>query len=144
GRAKLIFPLLGGRIISRADAGFTEADELIELPSSVRFFAGGDNSVRGYAYESLGPTNDDGDVVGGRHLLTGSIEYDHLFLPSWSAAIFIDGGNAFDTVDTFEALYGYGVGIRWRSPIGPIRLDVAGPSDQRDAFRIHVSMGPDL
>ena len=144
GRAKLIFPLLGGRVISRADVGVTEADELVELPSSVRFFAGGDASVRGYAYESLGPTNDDGDVVGGRHLLTGSVEYDHLFLPSWSAAIFVDGGNAFDTLDTFEAVYGYGVGIRWRSPIGPIRLDVARPSDQRDAFRIHVSMGPDL
>src|SRR5690606_4308455 len=116
GRARLIFPLPGGRLLTRADIGVTEADELIELPTSVRFFAGGDASVRGYAYESLGPTNSDGDVVGGRHLLTGSVEYDYRFLPSWSAAVFVDGGNAFDTLDGFEPVYGYGVGIRWRSP----------------------------
>lgn len=144
GRARLIFPALGGRILTRADLGVTEADELVQLPTSVRFFAGGDASVRGYAYESLGPVNDDGEVIGGRHMLTGSIEYDYLFRPSWSVAVFADGGNAFDTVDSFEPVYGFGVGIRWRSPIGPIRLDVARPTDHRDNFRIHVSMGPDL
>ena len=144
GRARLIFPALGGRILTRADLGVTEADELVELPTSVRFFAGGDASVRGYAYESLGPVNDDGEVIGGRHMFTGSIEYDYLFLPSWSVAVFADGGNAFDTVDSFEPVYGFGVGIRWRSPIGPIRLDVARPTDHSDNFRIHVSMGPDL
>ena len=144
GRAKAVMPFLGGRVLTRVEGGATEADEVVELPTSVRFFAGGDNSVRGYGYQRLGPRNDDGDVIGGRHLLAGSIEYDYLFLPSWAVAVFVDAGNAYDTLNDFEALYGYGLGVRWRSPIGPIRIDVARPSDGRDAFRLHVSMGPDL
>lgn len=142
---KVIQPLLAkGRIMARVDVGTTLTDEVTTLPSSVRFFAGGDHSVRGYGYRRLGPKDNNGDVIGGRHKLTGSLEYDYLFAPSWAGAIFIDGGNAYDTLNDFEALYGYGVGVRWRSPIGPIRLDIARPSDKREAFRIHVSMGPDL
>ena len=144
GRAKAIMPLLGGRILTRVEGGATEAEEVVELPTSVRFFAGGDNSVRGYGYQRLGPRNDDGDVIGGRHLLAGSIEYDYLFLPSWAVAVFVDAGNAYDTLNDFEALYGFGLGVRWRSPIGPIRIDIARPSDGRDPFRLHISMGPDL
>lgn len=144
GRGKYIMPLFGGRLLARTEVGLTHADEVVRLPSSVRFFAGGDNSVRGYSYQSLGPRNNRGDVIGGRHLLTGTVEYDHLFLPQWAWAVFVDGGNAFDKLDDFDTVYGYGLGIRWRSPIGPIRLDVARPSDGRDNFRIHVSMGTDL
>lgn len=145
GYGKVIQPLLKkGRIMARLDIGTTLADDVIVLPTSVRFFAGGDHSVRGYGYQRLGPKNDDGDVIGGRHKLTGGIEYDYLFAPSWAWAVFVDAGNAYDTLDDFEALYGYGAGVRWRSPIGPIRLDIARPSDKREAFRIHVSMGPDL
>lgn len=145
GYGKVIQPLLEkGRIMARVEVGTTLADEVTVLPSSVRFFAGGDHSVRGYGYRRLGPKNSAGDVIGGRHKLTGGIEYDYMFAQSWAWAAFIDAGNAYDTLDDFEALYGYGLGIRWRSPIGPIRLDIARPSDKREAFRIHVSMGPDL
>lgn len=144
GNGKIIFPVPGGRLLSRVEIGATRADELVELPSSVRFFAGGDNSVRGYGYQRLGPENDDGDVVGGRHMMVGSIEYDVPFAQRWSLAVFVDGGNAYDKLENFEAAYGVGMGVRWRSPIGPIRLDVAHPSDSRDDFRIHISMGPDL
>jgi len=145
GYGKVIQPLLKkGRIMARIDIGTTLTDKVTVLPSSVRFFAGGDHSVRGYGYQRLGPKNDEGDVIGGRHKLTGGIEYDYLFAPSWAWAVFVDAGNAYDTLDDFETLYGYGAGIRWRSPIGPIRLDIARPSDKREAFRIHVSMGPDL
>jgi len=145
GYGKVIQPLFKkGRIMARVDVGTTLADAVTVLPSSVRFFAGGDHSVRGYGYRRLGPKNSEGDVIGGRHKLTGGIEYDYLFAPSWAWAVFVDAGNAYDTLDDFEALYGYGAGVRWRSPIGPIRLDIARPSDKREAFRIHVSMGPDL
>ncbi|WP_111657066.1 autotransporter assembly complex protein TamA [Isoalcanivorax indicus] len=144
GRAKAVMPFLGGRVLTRVEGGATEADEVIELPTSVRFFTGGDNTVRGYGYQRLGPRNDDGEVIGGRHMVASSIEYDYLFLPSWAVAVFVDAGNAYDTLNDFEALYGYGIGVRWRSPIGPIRIDVARPSDGRDPFRLHVSMGPDL
>lgn len=142
---KVIQPLFSkGRIMARVDVGTTLTDKVTTLPSSVRFFAGGDHSVRGYGYRRLGPKDNHGDVIGGRHKLTGSLEYDYLFAPSWAGAVFIDGGNAYDTLNDFEALYGYGIGVRWRSPIGPIRLDLARPSDKRETFRIHISMGPDL
>ena len=144
GQGKGILPLLGGRILSRLDYGTTSADEVVTLPSSIRFFAGGDHSVRGYGYQRLGPEDDDGNVIGGRHLLVGSVEYDYRILRQWSLAVFVDGGNAFDDYEEYEPAYGYGAGVRWHSPIGPIRLDVARPDDRRDPFRIHISMGMDL
>ncbi len=144
GRIKLIEPLGPGRFITRLDSGTTWVGEFSELPGSVRFFAGGDTSVRGYAYQSLGPTNKDGRVIGGRHLLAGSLEYEYPLIKDFSAAVFVDGGNAFERLDEFDARYGVGAGIRWRSPIGPIRIDFAHPTDSTDRFRLHLSMGADL
>jgi translocation and assembly module TamA len=141
GRAKGVVPLFAGRLLGRVELGTTAADELTELPVSVRFFAGGDNSVRGYDYEELGPTNEQGDVVGGRHLLTGTVEVDWPVVGRWSAAAFLDAGNAFDSFDAYEVYRGVGVGIRWRSPVGAIRVDVARPLRDRDSFRLHISMG---
>jgi translocation and assembly module TamA len=132
------------RVISRLDVGATAMKSFEELPASVRFFAGGDNSVRGYAYQSLGPKDDKGDVVGGRNLLVGSIELERLLLDKWAVALFVDSGNAFDKTHV-DPRTGVGFGIRWRSPVGPIRLDFAHPlTDSKDAFRIHFSMGPEL
>lgn len=144
GRAKLITPLGQGRLLTRADAGTTAVDEFAELPSSVRFFAGGDNSVRGYGYQKLGPTNDDGEVIGGRHFFTASVEAEYPIVGQWSAAVFVDGGNAFERLDDYNAKYGVGAGVRWRSPIGPIRVDIAHPTDGDDSFRLHLTMGMDL
>ncbi|WP_006786805.1 autotransporter assembly complex protein TamA [Thiorhodospira sibirica] len=144
GRAKVIEPLGPGRVIARLDSGTTWVDEFSELPGSVRFFAGGDTSVRGYAYQSLGPSNKDGRIIGGRHLLAGSLEYEYPLVKDFSAAVFVDGGNAFERLDEFDARYGVGAGIRWRSPIGPIRIDIAHPTDSTDHFRLHLSMGADL
>ena len=115
-----------------------------ELPASVRFFAGGDNSIRGYAYQSLGPKDDQGDVVGGRNLLVGSVELERRLLDKWGVALFADSGNAFDRAHV-DPRTGIGIGIRWRSPVGPVRLDIAHPlNDSKDTFRIHFSMGPEL
>ncbi|TPW16918.1 MAG: outer membrane protein, partial [Halothiobacillaceae bacterium] len=113
-----------GRVILRGTAGANFADEFRSLPTSVRFFAGGDQSVRGYRYNSLGPTNDAGDVVGGRGLLLASVEYEHYWSGNWGSALFYDAGNALDSFN--EVLKkGAGIGLRWRSPVGPVRIDLA-------------------
>ncbi|WP_269619057.1 autotransporter assembly complex protein TamA [Zhongshania sp. BJYM1] len=139
---KVILPLLGGRLISRGGLGLTALNDFSELPASLRFFAGGDNSVRGFAYESLGPENSDGEVEGGKHRLTGSIEYDHKVWGEFALATFYDAGNAFDTND-FTFYSSAGLGLRWFSPIGPIRVDFGFPLKD-GGFRFHLSMGPDL
>ncbi|MCW8944896.1 MAG: autotransporter assembly complex protein TamA [Sedimenticola sp.] len=142
--AKWIFPLGAGRLLVRGDTGLTLTEEFNKLPASYRFFAGGDQSVRGYGYQALGPTNSEGRVVGGRYLLSGSVEYEYPIKDDWSAAVFVDAGNALDGWG--EGLkQSAGIGLRWRSPVGPIRLDLAIPEDQsKDDFRIHFSMGADL
>jgi len=132
------------RFLIRGGFGTTETQNFDQLPSSIRFFAGGSQSVRGYGYEELGPTNDSGDVIGGRHLLTGSIEFEHYFNDSWGGAVFLDVGNAFDNLgDDLEE--GAGFGLRWKSPVGPVRIDIANAisTDEQD-WRLHVSIGPDL
>ena len=132
------------RLLLRTSLGLTAKEELAELPASVRFFVGGDRSVRGYEYESLGPTDAAGNVIGGSHLLTGSLEIDRLVKPQWAVAAFVDSGSAFNDSD-IEFSTGAGLGIRWYSPVGPVRLDIAHPFDDPDEdFRIHLSLGPDL
>jgi len=140
--SKLIFPLWGGRVISRGGLGLTILDDFSELPASLRFFAGGDNSVRGFGYETLGPENALGEVVGGKHRITGSIEYDHRVWGDFALATFFDAGNAFDT-NTFTLYESAGLGLRWLSPIGPVRVDFAFPLKD-GGFQFHLSMGPDL
>ncbi|NIW24018.1 MAG: BamA/TamA family outer membrane protein [Gammaproteobacteria bacterium] len=111
----------------------------------MRFFAGGDNSIRGYEFESLGPVDADGDVIGGDRIAVASIEYDFPLSASWSGAVFVDVGNAFTGSD-FEAKKGAGFGFRWQSPVGPIRFDIAWPVDDsvEQGARLHVSLGADL
>ncbi|SFM59635.1 autotransporter secretion outer membrane protein TamA [Ectothiorhodospira mobilis] len=144
GSAKYIRPLGGGRLLLRAELGTTSVDQLEQLPSSLRFFAGGDASVRGYAYQALGPRDADGEVIGGRHLITASVEVDHPVKGPWGVAAFVDGGNTFNRMGDYSPRYGAGVGLRWRSPIGPVRVDLAHPVDGDDAVRLHLSMGMDL
>lgn len=132
------------RVLLRGDFGTTNVAYLDRLPASQRFFAGGDNSVRGYAYEELGPKNDKGEVVGGKHLVVGSVELERRIAGNWSAAVFYDVGNAVNSIGD-ELAAGAGIGLRWNSPVGPIRLDFAWALDKDvDRFRLHVIIGPDL
>ncbi len=145
--AKFIRTLpLGIRVLARADAGTTWVDDFQELPASLRFFAGGDFSVRGYDYKTLGPRDNTGEVVGGDNLLTFSIEADRIIRNNWAVAVFADGGNAFDDYADINLKFGAGAGIRWFSPVGPIRFDLAFPlaNDATDDFRVHVTLSPDL
>jgi len=135
---------LRNRIITRGEFGSTSTSEFEELPSSVRFFSGGAQSVRGYEYQSLGPTDDSGEVVGGRYLVLGSIEFEHYFTDRWGAAVFFDIGNAMDNLDD-DLERGAGFGLRWKSPVGPVRIDLASAiSRDGKPWRLHINIGPDL
>jgi translocation and assembly module TamA len=134
----------GARILARAELGATAKSEFQNLPPSVRFFAGGDNSVRGFKFKSLGPVDENDEVIGGSALLVGSVEYEIPVRERWSVAGFLDSGNAFEG-SNFEPETGAGFGARWHSPVGPIRVDVAWPISQQDSGpRLHISLGPDL
>ncbi|WP_198677932.1 autotransporter assembly complex protein TamA [Aliidiomarina shirensis] len=132
------------RFLSRGEAGTSMSSDFDKIPTSLRFYAGGDTSIRGYSYRSVGPRNDMDEVTGARHLLTGSLEVDYEFRTNWRFAVFVDSGNAFD--DIAEPMKtGAGFGLRWQSPIGPVRIDLAHAfSDPGDAIRLHLTIGPDL
>ncbi|MEO8431097.1 MAG: autotransporter assembly complex family protein [Acidobacteriota bacterium] len=143
--AKVILPLGdSSRIIGRADAGYMATGDFNRLPPRYRYFAGGDQSVRGYAYQALGPLDSEGRVIGGTVLGVASLEYEYRFLPKWGAAVFGDAGNAFDRFSG-SLKKGAGVGARWISPVGPIRVDVGyGFDAPGPGFKLHISIGPDL
>jgi translocation and assembly module TamA len=144
---KLILPLWStARVLMRAEAGWTIKDDFTDLPFSVRYFSGGDTTVRGYAYKSLGPTDDQGNVIGGADKFAGSVEFDQQVWGNWSVAAFVDTGNAFNSFTGASLKTSVGGGIRWYSPLGPIRFDVGVPLDNAapDSFRIHITLGPDL
>ncbi len=143
--AKFVVPVSsGGRLLTRVDGGHTSVKDFENLPASLRFYAGGDQSVRGYAYNSLGPLDSLGNVVGGKYLLVGSVEYEHRLYEKWSAATFYDVGNAYNT-SSEDFKEGAGLGLRWRSPIGPVRVDVSWALSLDDhPWRFHLVVGPDL
>ncbi|MGF1644305.1 MAG: autotransporter assembly complex family protein [Thiotrichales bacterium] len=133
-----------GRLIGRAALGTTWVDDFDALPVSLRYFTGGDRSVRGYKYEIIAPRDEIGQPVGGKHLGEASLEYEFPVKDKWSVAAFIDTGDAFN--DEPELKTGIGIGLRWRSPIGPVRIDLGHGLDQPPGsdLRLHLTIGPDL
>ena len=143
--AHVVLPLASrARLLLRGQVGFTNTDNFDELPPSERFYAGGDHSVRGYAYESLTPEDENGNEIGGRYLSTGSIEVDYLVRGNLGFAAFYDLGNATrDLRSDFKAAVG--LGLRYRTQIGMIRIDLAHPLNDDDTdIRLHLTVGPDL
>lgn len=141
---KFIRPAGKGRFLLRSELGASWAPEFERLPPSVRFFAGGDTSVRGYSYKSLGPLDSEGNVIGGKHLLVASAEYEYRLGEKWSGALFFDAGNAFTEYDG-ELEQGAGIGFHRRLPIGWLRIDVAQAISREDRpWRLHITLGPDL
>lgn len=143
--SKFILPLArNNRILLRGSAGTTWINHLSQLPVSQRFFTGGDYTVRGYAYNSLGPRDSTGRVVGGKNLLVGSAEFEHSITPKIAAAAFIDTGNAFDDV-AYKLYTGVGLGLRWRIPLGTLGIDLAQAQDLNGRpWRLHITIGSDL
>ncbi len=141
---KYISQLGKGRLLLRTDLGTTFGDGLDDLPKDLRFFAGGINSIRGFGYETLGELNNEGKVIGGKKLLEVSIEYEYPVYDKWAIAGFVDAGNAFDDISGSSIKVGVGLGARWSSPIGPVRLDFGVPNDDLSDLHLHLSIGPDL
>lgn len=132
------------RVLTRLRAAATWNNDFEALPPSARYFAGGDSSIRGYEFRSQGPVDANGEVIGGDRLLVGSAEYEYRIKEKWSVATFYDIGNAFHGTE-IDAIAGFGIGARWLSPLGPIRMDIARPLDGVDRdLRLHISLGPDL
>ena len=133
------------RLILRGNAGITSVADFSQLPPQLRFFAGGDRSIRGYAYQAIGPRNSYGLVVGGQRLLVASATVEHYFTRDWGMAVFVDSGDAFDGTD-FHARTGAGIGLRWRSPVGMVRVDVGVPINNPyyHGAQLHIVIGPDL
>lgn len=133
------------RAIGRFQLGGTMVDNIYDLPPLLRFYAGGDQSVRGYAYKSIAPEDALGNILGGRYLTTYSIELEREFFANWSAAVFYDSGDAFNSLSDMAMKQGAGVGARWNAPFGQVRLDIASAlSEGGDAWRIHFNVGADL
>ena len=127
----------------RAQWGGIATNNFSDTPLSLRFFAGGDQSVRGFGFRSLGPRDASGEVTGGRYLAVGSMEYSYALPAGWRAAVFADAGNAFNRLEDMELEVGTGFGLRWNTPVGPLRIDLAwGVSRDDVPMRLHLSIGP--
>lgn len=144
GNAKWIHSLGKWRLLARGEVGATWIDQGADLPASLRYFAGGDQSVRGYEFRAIGPVDDEGNPAGGKQLAVASFEVDYRFRERWRLALFADAGSAFANRGDLDPQYSAGIGLRWLSPIGPLRFDLAHPIDGDESFRIHITMGPDL
>ncbi len=140
----IVTPMKKWRLISRFTLGGTLVNSIDDLPPSLRYYAGGDQSVRGYGYKELGPKDSNGNVIGGKYLVVGSVEAERLLEKNWSLAAFIDAGNAMNDT-SFDVKKGAGVGVRYRLPFGQIRVDVATAlSESEYPFRLHLAVGGDL
>lgn len=135
-----------GRFLARGSLGAGETGDFDRLPPELRFFAGGDRSIRGYAFQTIGPVNDLGKVIGGNDLAVASAEYEYYFRPDWGIATFVDAGDAFSGFGDFDLKVGAGFGVRWRSPVGLVRADLGFPVHDRvhHGVELHIVIGPDL
>jgi translocation and assembly module TamA len=131
--------LAGGVLVGILEGGWVIANSSDNIPSENLFRAGGAQSLRGYDFLSLGVREGDA-IVGGRVLGIGSLEYQHPITGNWYGAAFYDVGNAADSWNGFRVVHGMGVGVRWRSPIGPVNVDLAYGDAER-AYRLHFSVG---
>ncbi|AXY61718.1 autotransporter assembly complex protein TamA [Acinetobacter sp. WCHAc010052] len=132
------------QFVGSTQAGYIFTQDFNKVPYNLRYFTGGDQSLRGFDYKSLSPEVD-GFKVGGQALAVGSLEYNYQFKEGWRAAVFSDFGNAYDEKFSNDLEYSAGIGIRWASPIGPIRIDVAsGLSDENHPIRLHFFIGSQL
>lgn len=147
-------------LVGRIEFGSIDTDAFDQVPLSQRFFTGGDQSVRGFRFESIAPRDADGNLTGGQRLNVGSVEYRYRFRPTWLAAVFVDAGRSYleSGAETFD-LNGRpnlddgtrlrraaGVGIRWRSPVGFIAVDVATPinDEHESGVQFHLYLGTAL
>lgn len=134
-----------GRLAVRAEAGSVVSRDTRSLPTTQLFLSGGDNSVRGYTPNSIGVDAGNGLTVAGRYMAAGSVEWQRPIrwnnqLTDWESAVFVDAGAVANETQDLKAQWGYGVGARWRSPVGPVRIDLAY-AQALHKLRLHMSVG---
>ena len=134
------------RFVVRGNLGWIEADNFSKVPPDLRFFAGGDRSIRGYKYKSISPKDDDGKLMGASKLATGSLEYQYNVSGKWWGAVFVDSGEAVSDIRESDFKTGAGLGVRWQSPVGPIKLDIARPIGDKEehGLQFYIGLGPEL
>lgn len=133
------------RLVARGNFGIIQASSFERVPPNFRFFAGGDRSIRGYSYNSIAPKDKKGKLKGGTKLITGSLEYQYNLTGAWWGAVFVDTGEAIDKLDGTDFHTGAGIGIRWVSPIGPVKFDIATPIEHsKTAAHFYIGLGTEL
>ncbi|EMI5490033.1 outer membrane protein assembly factor [Providencia stuartii] len=139
-------PWEGHRFVVRGNLGWIETNNFDKVPPDLRFFAGGDGSVRGYGYQKISPEDSKGKLTGASKLVVGSIEYDYNFTGNWWGAAFIDSGEAVNDIKKSDFKTGAGIGVRWVSPVGPIKFDLATPIGDPDNNKIqfYIGLGTEL
>lgn len=144
GQSKLIRTYAGHQFVFSVELGAIFSHSIYDVPSSMRFFTGGDQSIRGYGYEDIAPRDSQDYLVGGSYLAVGSLEYRFPVTKNWKIAVFSDVGTATDSFSEPLSI-STGGGLVWSSPVGPIRLYLAFPlSDSESSFKIHFMIGPEL
>ena len=137
-KTQIYYPITNStQLIARAELGLVSGKN--SAPEAFLFRAGGDQSVRGYSFQSLGIKEDDA-TVGGRILATSSVELVQWLTQQWGAALFVDAGNVANEWGALKPVYGYGLGVRWKSPLGPIGADIAY-GEAVDDYRLHFNIG---
>jgi len=134
------------RFVARGNLGWIETGDFDKVPPDLRFFAGGDRSIRGYKYKSISPENDEGKLTGASKLATGSLEYQYNVTGKWWGAMFVDSGEAVNDIRRSDFKTGAGVGVRWQSPVGPVKLDFAVPIGDKEehGLQFYIGLGPEL
>lgn len=135
------------RFYLRAELGYLKSSRFEQIPPALRYFAGGDMSIRGFSYKAVSPTAPDGKLVGGSHLATGTIEYQYQVYPDWWGALFYDTGLAAERYSRQELHSGAGIGVRWASPIGAIKFDLATPvksPNNNKEIKFYLGLGAEL
>ena len=135
------------RFLTRADIGYLHTSDFKRMPPALRFFAGGDRSVRGYGYKKISPKDKNGKLLGASRLATTTLEYQYQVVDGWWWASFFDAGLAADKFTSDELRYGAGMGVRWASPVGAIKLDIATPVRDKDDsknIQFYIGLGTEL
>lgn len=135
------------RFVVRGQVGWIETNDFNKVPPDLRFFAGGDRSIRGYKYKGISPHDNEGKLIGASKMLTGSLEYQYNVTGKWWGAVFVDSGEAVDDIKQSNVKTGAGIGVRWQSPVGPVKLDIAAPvGDDKETHGVqfYIGLGPEL
>ncbi|AUY26668.1 MAG TPA: outer membrane protein assembly factor [Erwiniaceae bacterium] len=134
------------RFVARGNLGWIETNDFEKVPPDLRFFAGGDRSIRGYKYKGISPRDEDGKLTGASKLATGSLEYQYNVTGKWWGAVFVDSGEAVNDIKQSNFKTGAGIGVRWQSPVGPIKFDLARPIGDKEehGLQFYIGLGPEL